>query len=151
MASKKYSVILEEGENGELLLPIPEQLLKEMNWKEGDTLKFNDNKDGSFDLSKVEQATKLVLVETISTFRMRYVIELPEDKPVDWALDTVTMDEAVELSQRHINNDIISHRVISKEEFLQIFDHDNDYLSSWDEQKKLNMITKLDSGGNIVD
>ena len=151
MACMKYSVTLEEDENGELILPIPEQILKEMNWKTGDTLKFNDNKDGSFSMTKVESETKLVLVETISTFRMRYVIRQPKNSPNDWALDTVSMDEAVELSQKHINNDIISHRVISKEEYLEIFDQDNDYLSSWDEPQKLNFVTKLDDKGNIVD
>ena len=151
MACMKYSVTLEEDENGELILPIPEQLLKEMNWKTGDTLKFNDNKDGSFSLTKVEAETKLVLVETISTFKMTYVIEQPKNSPNDWALDTVTMDEAIEVSQKHINNDIISHRVISKEEYMEIFDQDNDYLRSWDETQKLNLITKLNNRGDIVD
>ena len=61
------------------------------------------------------------------------------------------MDEAIEVSQKHINNDIISHRVISKEEYIEIFDQDNDYLRSWDETQKLNLITKLNNRGDIVD
>lgn len=151
MSEMRYQVTVEEDENGELILPLPDGLLKEMNWKEGDTLKFNDNKDGTFSMSKVVTGTKLVLVETISTFRMRYVVELSEDSPVDWAFDTVCCEEASEFSQKHINEDIISHRVISKDEFLRVFNEDNSYLNSWPEEQKLKMITKIDSQGNLID
>jgi bifunctional DNA-binding transcriptional regulator/antitoxin component of YhaV-PrlF toxin-antitoxin module len=152
MSNKRYTVELEEDENGELILPLPDELLKEMNWKEGDQLNFSDNKDGTYSMTKVEQETKLVMVETVSMFRMRYVVEIPKNKPVDWALDTVTMEEAAEFSQKHIAEDIISHRVITKEEFLEMFDKDNDYLKSWDEQKKFSVFTtKINSEGDIVD
>ena len=152
MSDKRYTVELEEDENGELILPLPDELLKEMNWKEGDQLNFTDNKDGTYSMNKVEQETKLVMVETVSMFRMRYVVEIPKDKPDDWALDTVSMEEATEFSQRHIAEDIISHRVITKEEFLEMFDQDNSYLQVWDEQKKISsFITKINSKGDIVD
>ena len=42
-----------------------------------------------------------VLVETVSMYRMRYVIECPADHP-EYALDTVTSDNAKEFSQNHI-------------------------------------------------
>jgi bifunctional DNA-binding transcriptional regulator/antitoxin component of YhaV-PrlF toxin-antitoxin module len=152
MSDKRYTVELEEDENGELILPLPDELLKEMSWKEGDQLNFTDNKDGTYSMTKVEQETKLVMVETVSMFRMRYVVEIPKNKPNDWALDTVTMEEAVEFSQKHIAEEIISHRVITKEEFLEMFDRDNSYLKVWDEQKKVSsFITKINSEGDIVD
>ena len=39
-------------EDGELVLPIPTEFLKELNWKEGDILSWTDNEDGTFTLSK---------------------------------------------------------------------------------------------------
>ena len=42
--------ILEEGDD--LVLPIPQEFLKELDWKEGDTLVWTDNEDGTFLLRK---------------------------------------------------------------------------------------------------
>jgi hypothetical protein len=90
-----------------------------------------------------KELTQWVLVETISTFRHRYMVEVPvgvdqynKDKS-EWALDTVSMNEATEFSQSHIGEQIISHRVVSKEEALALCDKDNDYSSSWDEETKM--------------
>ena len=84
---------------------------------------------------------ELVLVECISQFRMRYVVEVPEGKK-HLALDTITMNEGKELSQEHLGEQIFSHRVISEEEYLKIFDEDNDYLKSWDVEQKLEFISR---------
>jgi len=54
-----------------------------------------------------------------------------------WALDTVSMNEAKEFSQEHIGEQIVSHRVVTKEEALALCDKDNDYGSSWDEELKI--------------
>ena len=93
--------------------------------------------------------TQWVLVETISTFRARYMIEVPtgidnygKDK-IDWALDTVTMEEAKEFSQEHIGELIVSHRVVTKEEALTLCDKDNDYTISWPEEQKINTFFTL--------
>ena len=91
----------------------------------------------------MSEETQLVLVECVSMFRMRYLVEVPvgidsygNDKK-DWALDTVTMEEAKEFSQQHIGETIVSSRVISKEEALTLCDQDNDYAKSWPEEKKI--------------
>jgi len=76
-----------------------------------------------------------VLVETVSQFRMRYMIEVPKDKK-EWALDTVVMNEAKEFSQVHLGETIVSHRVVSKKEALAICDEDNNYCKSWTKDKK---------------
>lgn len=81
-------------------------------------------------------ATEFVLVECVSTFRMRYMVEVPAGK-AEWALDTVTMNEAVEFSQEHVGEQIMSHRVVSKEEVITICDIDNEYTKSWDDEKKM--------------
>jgi bifunctional ADP-heptose synthase (sugar kinase/adenylyltransferase) len=91
----------------------------------------------------MSEETQLVLVECVSMFRMRYLVEVPigtdnygHDKK-EWALDTVSMEEAKEFSQQHIGETIVSSRVVSKEEALTLCDHDNDYASSWPEEKKI--------------
>lgn len=80
-----------------------------------------------------------VLVETVLTYRMRYVIDVKDD-PVDWALDTVTMQEAKEFSQKYLDETIVSHRVVSKEEILKMMDEDNDYLKSLPEEEKFKIM-----------
>jgi hypothetical protein len=132
-----YIVKLEEdSETGDLILPLPEKLLEETGWKTGDTLDWTDNGDGSFSMTKKEATTEWVLVETVSQFRERYMIEVPKGKEL-WALDTVTMNEAKEFSQEHLGETIISHRVVSLEEALVLCDKDNDYCSAWSSDKKI--------------
>jgi hypothetical protein len=91
----------------------------------------------------------LVLVECISQFRQRYVVEVPigvddfgNDK-ANWALDTVTMNDATEFSQEHLGETIISHRVVTPEEVLKLCDKDNAYASSWTDDHKMDtFVTK---------
>jgi hypothetical protein len=112
-----------------------------LDWGEGDVLNWKDNEDGSFILSKVRE-TEIVLVETVSMFRIRYAVRVPKGKS-EWALDTVTCDNANELSQEHLTETIVSHRVISEKEYLEIYDTDNAYLLEWDDDRKLEQITDV--------
>ena len=41
-----------DPETGDLMLPLPEELLKEVGWKTGDVLKWIDNNDGTYTLRK---------------------------------------------------------------------------------------------------
>jgi hypothetical protein len=143
MANKSWTINLEEDpETGDLILPLNDDILEETGWQTGDSIEWIDNKDGSWTMKKIE--TQWVLVEAISTFRERYMVEVPvgvdrygKDK-ADWALDTVTLSEAKEFSQEHLGETIVSHRVVTKEEALALCDKDNDYCKSWDEQQKIN-------------
>jgi hypothetical protein len=129
------TVILEEDDEGNLVLPLSDDMLEELGWKIGDTIDWTDNKDGSWSMTKKKE-TEFVLVEAVSTFRMRYMVEVPVGK-ADWALDTVTMNEAEEFSQEHLGEQIVSHRVISKEDALALCDADNDYTKTWNDEKKM--------------
>ena len=92
----------------------------------------------------MSEETELVLVECIQQYRMRYVVEVPIGKS-EWALDTVTMEEAVEFSQLNLGETIVSHRVVSNDEVVQLCDEDNDYCSSWDTEKKFEVfVTHLE-------
>jgi len=134
----KYTVKLEEDKNGDLILPFSDKLLKEIGWKEGDTLQWKDNENGTYTLSKKDEGiqTEWILVETVSQFRQRYVVEVPKGKS-DYALDSVTMEDVKEFSQKHLGETIVSHRVISEKDALDLFDEDNDYLKDWTDDKKM--------------
>lgn len=69
-----------------------------------------------------------VMVECVSMFRMRYMVEAPADHP-EYALDTVVMKEAKEFSQEHLDETIVSHRVVTEDEAIAICDVDNDYVN----------------------
>ena len=92
----------------------------------------------------MSKKSEWVLVEAVSMFRMRYMVEVPIGK-AEWALDTVTMNEAGEFSQEHMGETIVSHRVVSKEEMLALCDKDNDYAKAWnDEHKMKTFVTSWD-------
>jgi len=91
--------------------------------------------------------SKLVLVETISQFLHRYAVEIPEGDDNTWAVEDVILDPGTveEMSQRHLGEFDISSRTITKEEYLRLFDEDNDYLKQWPEKQKLGFIHKSKS------
>ncbi len=86
---------------------------------------------------------KLYLVETVSMFRIRYVVEAKEE---EHAGDEVVMrsSDIKEFSQHHVDENILSIRELSRIDYLDLFDKDNDYLSSWSEEEKLRFINKID-------
>ena len=145
--NKTWTLDVKQHEDGDYFIEFPDEVLEGAGWRAGDTIEWIDNKDGSWTLKKRE--TQLVLVECISQFRQRYVVEVPigvddfgNDK-ANWALDTVTMEEAQEFSQEHLGETIVSHRVVTPEEVLKLCDKDNSYCSSWtDEHKMDTFVTK---------
>lgn len=51
----KYSVELQEDENGDLIMPIPSELLAQMGWDEGDTLIWEEH-FGTYSLRKKNES-----------------------------------------------------------------------------------------------
>jgi|APGre2960657373_1045057.scaffolds.fasta_scaffold105578_4 hypothetical protein len=50
-----WTVIVEEDlDTGNLVLPLPQDMLNLQGWVEGDTLEWIDQKDGSWQLKKVD-------------------------------------------------------------------------------------------------
>ena len=142
MANKIWTINLEEDpETGDLILPLNDDILEQTGWKTGDAIDWTDNKDGSWTMKKIE--TQWVLVEAVSMFRERYMVEVPvgvdmygKDKTL-WALDTVTMGEAKEFSQEHLGETIVSHRVVTKEDALAMCDEENGYAKKWNDELKI--------------
>lgn len=131
--NKTWTLEVQQHEDGDFFIEFPDEVLEGAGWETGDTIEWIDNKDGSWTLKKRE--TQLVLVECVSQFRQRYVVEVPTGK-AEWALDTVVMNEAEEFSQEHLGETIVSHRVITRDEVLNLCNKDNAYCSSWTDEKK---------------
>ena len=131
--------LVTDPETGDLILPLNDEIFSETGWEIGDTLEWVDQKDGSWLLRKKEisQEKEWVLVECVSTFRERYMVEVPKGEEL-WALDTVVMNEAKEFSQKHLGETIVSHRVISEEDALKLCDTENDYAKNWNKEMKMN-------------
>jgi hypothetical protein len=77
---------------------------------------------------------------------MRYVVELKDEEPNEWALDTVTMDEADEFSQLHLDELITSSRELTREQVLELVREDEGtaYLvGSWSDEDFMDrLVTK---------
>ena len=60
MKLKSWTLNIEEADDGsgDAILTFPPDLLKQTGWKEGDTLKWIDQKDGSWQLKKVDTPTE---------------------------------------------------------------------------------------------
>jgi hypothetical protein len=90
---------------------------------------------------------KLVMVEVLSQHRIRYAVEVKDD--IDHAVDEYICRENdisfKEFSQQHLEPSVlIDHYEITEEEYLAMFDKDNDYLQSWTKEQKLNLVNKID-------
>jgi hypothetical protein len=56
MEKTHWTITVEEAEDGsgDLVLPFPKDLLEIQGWTEGDTLEWEDNGDGSWSITKVD-------------------------------------------------------------------------------------------------
>jgi len=87
---------------------------------------------------------KLYLVETVSMFRMRYVIEAREASHAeDEFVMEIGKESFKEFSQHHMDEVIVSTRQLSATDYMNLFDADNDYLNSWSDQEKMSMINTI--------
>jgi len=89
------------------------------------------------------------LVETVSMFRMRYVIEANN---AEHAKDEITTNEGqlYEFSQLHVDEMITSVREIDRAEYLRQFDEDNEYLKEWADEDKLSFVNVVNYSTNPV-
>ena len=92
-----------------------------------------------------------VIITAILSYRMRYVMhrddlqKLNPSVPVDaieWANDTVNMNECEEFSQEHMGEYIVDTVEMNEEDMLELFDKDNDYLREWTKDQKIAMVRK---------
>jgi hypothetical protein len=53
--SKRYTIPIESDENDDLLLKLPDDLLDELGWQEGDVLEWSEDIDGTLLLKRVDE------------------------------------------------------------------------------------------------
>jgi len=81
---------------------------------------------------------KIFLIDTVSSHRMTYAVKCKSESK---ARSFVKKEEIInEVSQEHIGENILRVREVSEEEYLALFDKDNDYLKEWTREQKLNLI-----------
>ena len=93
-----------------------------------------------------------VVVTAISSYRMRYVMHRddlqklnPNDpvRAIEWANDTITMEECEEFSQEHMGEYIVDTAELDEAEVLALFDKDNAYLRDWPASRVIAMVRSL--------
>lgn len=94
--------------------------------------------------------SKYIMVDTVSMFRMRYVVEVPDGigeerifhdgtrsyptTPEEYAMDTVVCGEAREFTQDHIGENIVSTREVTLEEAIAQYRKDEPMIGeAWDD------------------
>jgi hypothetical protein len=56
--SKSWTITLEDDpETGDLIMPLTDEILESAGWKEGDTLEWIDNENGSWTLRKTDETS----------------------------------------------------------------------------------------------
>jgi hypothetical protein len=55
--TKSWTIVLDEDpETGDLIMPLSDEILESAGWKEGDTLEWIDNENGTWSLRKLDEA-----------------------------------------------------------------------------------------------
>lgn len=93
---------------------------------------------------KTNSDDKIFIVETVSTFKIRYAIK---GKSLEHAMDTVALEEAEELDQEFLTETIFGGREVTEKEFLskEINNKNMDlYPHIWTKKRKLQMIHTID-------
>lgn len=142
---KSWTLPVKENENGELYIELSDEILEGSGFKIGDTLNWKDLKDGSYSLTKAEN--DLYMVDCYSIFHIRHAVRARTESD---ALDEVTMgmDSLTEFSQKHLDTNAMTARKITQEEYLELFNKDNAYLSNWTDEQKMKFINEIDYESN---
>jgi predicted nucleic acid-binding OB-fold protein len=88
---------------------------------------------------------KIYVVETISLFRHTYYVKAKESShALDEVVCRINDEDFIEGSQNHISEDIANVIEVTEEEYLKLFDKENDYLKNWTEEQKLDRINVIE-------
>lgn len=85
---------------------------------------------------------KYVLVETMASYRMRYVVELNADDPNEWACDDVVMDKAGEIGQKFLGENISDYREVAPEEIRYLALQDCEAYKSWTAEDMIKILVR---------
>jgi hypothetical protein len=139
--TKKWSVNVVENDKGSLELPLPDELMVEVGWNEGDTLNWKDNGNGTWTLSKVEKMP-IFVVKVVSTFYQAYAVRAKEK---EHAMDEVSCEDAGDdVWQKHLGEQITEVVEVTEEEYVKLYRENNEYLSEWSDEQILSRLHQID-------
>lgn len=56
--TKSWTIVLDQDpETGDLIMPLSDEILESAGWKEGDTLEWIDNENGTWSLRKLDETS----------------------------------------------------------------------------------------------
>jgi len=85
---------------------------------------------------------QIQIIETVSVFRIRYAVRATDKNQAVSFFESGKIDS--DMSQSHLCETVSYVRTVNEEEFIEIFDADNDYLTDWSKDKKLECIYAVD-------
>lgn len=113
----KHAIELIEDENGDQILPLPDEVCKSLNVGEGSELDFIPQSDGSI-IMKRKHELQTFAVETISMFRHVYFIKA---ESAEHACDEVVCDEGnLNYFQRHITEEIVRSYPVTNSDMVTL-------------------------------
>jgi hypothetical protein len=137
----KWTLPVQMNECGEYYIELNDKILEGSGFKIGDQLEWEDNKDGSFSLKKQVQEP-IWLVDMSTKFVNRYAVRAKsaaeaEQKVIVGCNSDIKFKE---FSQEWIGSDVVACSQVAEDEYLEQFNHDNDYLKYWSNEQKFTLI-----------
>ena len=91
--------------------------------------------------------SKYVMVNAISMFNMKYVIEVPdevEDKDLlDHVQKQVAAENTKEFTQRHMGETVSNYSIVTKNEIIDHFRTEEPYFASWSDELIMKQVTPI--------
>ena len=88
--------------------------------------------------------TQYVMVTTISSHRIRYAVPVKnaDGQTVENVKNMIANEEVEEFSQLWLGEQIIDTQVVDEQMMLEMFDDENQYLTSWSAEQKIDHVKK---------
>ena len=89
---------------------------------------------------------KVVIVETVTMTRQRYLIELGENDENVWACDSIVSkpDNLRAVGEKVLDEVIVTHRELTSDEVLAIITHEHPETNGWSDRLKYDMYVTKD-------
>lgn len=91
--------------------------------------------------------SKYVMVNAVSMFNMKYVIEVPdevEDKDLlDYVEKQVSAGDTLEFTQRHMGETVSNYSIVTKNEILEQFRSEEPYFAEWEDELIMRQVTPI--------
>jgi hypothetical protein len=84
---------------------------------------------------------KYYVVEAIATYHMKYLIAQPDDHQPEWCMDTVTCEEADDLVQNYLGEQILGFEEVDDAGILK--HTKGSYVESWPLEQVKEVFTKV--------